>query len=315
MLYLNFLNYSGNKILLLILLLQIKIHHGYKTHTVHLPDVLGQHERPAEYRGRRFHPPGIYCLLIRTYLPIRIPADGRNDTQPVPKPYLYTACFLYRDHVEVHRPVQRDHTGETIIPGYRDLFPAFRRPVGKSIFQGCHGAVASLPEFPVESPVCLHNDPVVERDPPVEADVHADADTHKTIAAVPAQFHFCDPDRSRATDAPERDDPPDPFRGRLVYRHDVGLRNRAYHGRCGNHLHTYRTYHHYDPDTDRRDRGNDLHQFLRPLLYGTLVVHQQTGAERYAERGSYRRAIQSDPEHPLRHLLHRRRRGLLYLYG
>ena len=78
MLYLNFLNYSVLQLLLLILLPQIILENGHKTYTVHMPDVLGEHERHPEYIRGRPHSSGIYRFLIRTDLPVRVPADNNG---------------------------------------------------------------------------------------------------------------------------------------------------------------------------------------------------------------------------------------------
>ena len=72
----------------------------------------------------------------------------------------------------------------------------------------------------------------------------------------------------------------------------------------GNHFHPYRACDHYDPDTDRRDRRDDFHEFLCAFLYGTFFFYQQTDAERYAERGADRRIVPGDTEYPVRHVLY-----------
>ena len=106
MLYLNFLNYSVLQLLLLILLPQIILENGHKTYTVHMPDVLGEHERHPEYIRGRPHSSGIYRFLIRTDLPVRVPADKRNHTPFISEPDLYFTGIFYRYHATLHRPVR-----------------------------------------------------------------------------------------------------------------------------------------------------------------------------------------------------------------
>ena len=106
MLYQNFLNYSHPGILLLIHLLQILLDHGHKTYTVHMPDVLGQRKRAAEYSGRRYHTPGIHRLPVCSGLSVRVSADQRNYTSFIHEPYLYFTGVLYRDQAAVYSPVQ-----------------------------------------------------------------------------------------------------------------------------------------------------------------------------------------------------------------
>lgn len=111
MLYLNFLNYSVLQLLLLILLLQIILENGYKTYTVHMPDVLGEHERHPEYIRGRPHSSGILSLPYSYWS-----TSSGSSRQAKPYTIYIWAVFIFYWHF---LSVSRSATSSGSVRSYR----------------------------------------------------------------------------------------------------------------------------------------------------------------------------------------------------
>ena len=87
-------------------------------------------------------------LPLHPGLSVRIQIFGPCHPYVGNQPGLPPAGFLYRDIASVYFEIQRDHTRENVIPGYRHLFFPLCRAIGQSILQRSHPPVAALPRFP-----------------------------------------------------------------------------------------------------------------------------------------------------------------------
>ena len=194
------------------------------------------------------------------------------------------AGFLYRDIAPVYFEIQRDHTRENVIPGYRHLFFPLCRAIGQSILQRSHSPVAALPRFPHGTAVRLFPPAVAERHPFVAADIHAVTKPYQAVPPVPAEFRVRHPCRFGIADVAKRHGARDSFRRCPVHLDHLRLCDRTDDSRCGNDIHAYRTYHHHVSYPDRRYRSHDFHQLFRPFFHGAFIFHQQARSERHAER-------------------------------
>jgi len=272
-----------------------KTHYGYQTSTVLIPNVLGEYEGFAKYGGRRDHTCCLTRLPFHPGLSVRIQIFGPCHPYAGSQPGLSPAGFLYGNIAPVYFKIQRDHTREDVIPGYRHLFFPLCRTIRQSILQRSYPSVVALPQFPHGTTVRLFPPAVAERHPFVTSDIHTVAKPYQAVPPVPAELRVCHSCRFGTANVAKRHSTRDSFRRRPVHLDHLRLRDRTDNSRCSNDLHTYGTYHHHVPYPDRRYRSHDFHQLFRPFFHGAFIFHQQTRTERHVERRPGERTVPGDP--------------------